>query len=211
MKTMLTRLAAGAVALSAVLAACETARLTGNGVSDTVPPGILIEVANAKAVPGTKTDTVDVVSTLHITVKGGDDLSLLNFQDVVTFRDTVRHFADTTFHAATPVYTDDITLTVNSPQSGERVKVVASVRDGNGNPVRPGSSDSIRIFAADSGGIGRIGYQVLRGANKATPTIYKDTAATINYFTTSLTYPFSPNFNLPPGTYALRGYAYDRA
>src|SRR5918911_543575 len=146
MKTMLTRLAAGAVALSAVLAACETARLTGNGVSDTVPPGILIEVANAKAVPGTKTDTVDVISTLQITVRGGDDLSLLHFSDVVTFRDTVRHFADTTFHAATPLYTDNITLTVKSPQAGERIKVVANVSDGNGNVAR----DSVFIVFSDA-------------------------------------------------------------
>ena len=230
MKQFILRAFAGALALG-TLAACETRQLTEGGADDASPVITL-------STPGQDPDSIDVSSPLQVTISAGDNLSLLEvIVGVSTGGPAVTTF-DTTFRAATPVFSKVVSVPLTNAVAGQQITLTAIARDGANNvstdelvitvydPTAPtvqvtaplantvyraGAPLVVNVAAQDLAGVSVIGYELLQMTASGQVTVFQ--SATHTFATAvnpaSRSFPTTVPDTLLPGAYLLRGTATD--
>ena len=231
MKPFISRAVIGALTILAI-AGCET-RLTVEGGNDAVNPFITLSPP-----PGVDPDSVDVSTTLMLTVSASDNLSLREIFVGVSVAGTIASSFDTVFTSATPAFTKAVPVSLNNAIAGQQITIVGVAEDGAGNfgsdtlvitvadptaptvivtaPVtgsiyRAGAPLTIGVTASDLAGVSVIGYQILQISGTGLETIYRQEEVTLP----SAVSPTSRNFltavpdTLLPGNYIIRGTATD--
>ena len=236
------RLAVGALGFAGILSACDAGTtVAGGGSSASAAPRLTIDI------PGLDTVRRRVLfgSPVTITATGTDDLSLLKMSVFAT-RDTgstvprsqvIVTGTNQTFTSNTPTFTTTFNMPLDGARSGDTIKVVGSVTDGNGQTINKNLSfilfdsvpptvrlvaplrnvtmksgavtDSVRLTASDSSGLTTVGYDVLSIVSGALAVRYT-VSHVVDNRKTQVVDAFLADFDtLAPGSYLIRARATD--